>query len=68
MQDILVGICVAVALLFVARNLWNKVGSQKQGGCGCGCSGCSQGSSLRVSGCPSAEKPKPPVDEGAGRS
>lgn len=57
MQDLMVGICVVAALLFVARSLWNKAGSQKQGGC-CGCSGCPNRSPLQDGNCANADKGK----------
>lgn len=65
MQDILVGVCVVAALVFVGRTLWSKTGSQKQGSGGCcGCSGCPNRSPLRDGSCANADRHQSPAAPG----
>lgn len=46
-QEIVVGVIVVIAAIFVARRIWKSFSGLKSGStdsCGCGCSNCSSGS------------------------
>lgn len=54
MQEMIVGLIIVLALLYVVRKV--RQTATAKGGCGCGCSGCSRASEEGSSICPSARK------------
>ena len=42
MQNTIVAVIVIAAVIYLARRLYRNARALKQGGCGCGCDGCTQ--------------------------